>query len=71
MGGAGLTIRSSSQDSKTFGAFYDGEYQSSSGTGTKQTLISSLFDASRSNDIYGKSNTVQPSALTSRFYIKF
>lgn len=29
------------------------------------------FDASRSNAIYGKSNTVQPASLTARFYIKF
>lgn len=29
------------------------------------------FDASRSNAIYGKSNTVQPPALTMRYYIKY
>ena len=29
------------------------------------------FDASRCSSIYGKSSTVQPNSLTSRFYIKF
>ena len=29
------------------------------------------FDASRSSSIYGTSSTVQPPALTMRFYIKF
>ena len=29
------------------------------------------FDASRSSSIYGKSSTVQPPALTMRFYIKY
>lgn len=29
------------------------------------------FDASRSNSIYGNSTTVQPPALTMRFYIKY
>ena len=29
------------------------------------------FDASRSNPIYGKSSTVQPPALTMRYYIKY
>ena len=29
------------------------------------------FDASRSNSIYGNSSTVQPPALTMRYYIKY
>ena len=32
---------------------------------------SMCFDASRSNSIYGSSDTVQPNSLTVRFYIKF
>ena len=29
------------------------------------------FDASKSNSIYGNSTTVQPPAVTMRFYIKY
>lgn len=30
-----------------------------------------IFDASKSNIIYGNSTTVQPNSLTTRFYIKY
>ena len=30
-----------------------------------------VFDASKSNSIYGKSSTVQPPTLTARYYIKY
>ena len=30
-----------------------------------------IFNASNSNSIYGKSNTVQPPALTMRYIIKY
>lgn len=39
----------------------------SSGSGTNKVLV---FDASKSNSIYGKSTTVQPASYTVRFYIK-
>lgn len=54
------------------GAFYydgknerGGAYDSASSQGIAE------FDASRSNAIYGNSNTVQPNTLTARIYIKF
>lgn len=43
------------------GAFYDANYTLSNGSDDK-TTNSFGFDASRSNAIYGKSNTVQPPA---------
>jgi hypothetical protein len=39
-------------------------------TGSANFRASCTFDASRSNPIYGNSNTVQPSALTCRYIIK-
>lgn len=58
--------------SATTGAFY---VASNSGTRIKGTSSSDErqaygFDASLSNSIYGNSSTVQPPALTMRFYIK-
>lgn len=57
------------------GAFYEqksenGNYvQNASGTSSVAKTIG--FQASRSNSIYSKSSTVQPPALTMRFYIKY
>lgn len=57
------------------GAFVRSEYKDQHGgidNDNDGWFYSSLyFDASRSNAIYGNSNTVQPTALTVRFYIKF
>lgn len=39
--------------------------------GTGQYVSDFSFDASRSSDIYGASNTVQPPAVTMRYYIKY
>ena len=49
------------------GCFHQGSVYSQKiegGTGTYQSLPDMSFDASRSNSIYGASNTVQPPALT-------
>lgn len=40
------------------------------GTGSARGLDKLTFDASRSNPIYGNSDTVQPNALTARYIIK-
>ena len=51
------------------GAFY----KSGLGTGTGDSDDDNpflYFDASRSNPIYGRSNTVQPPSLTVRYYIR-
>ena len=54
------------------GAFYGGaEYLAKPWGGSTGEANTACFDASRSNAIYGNSNTVQPTALTARFYIKF
>lgn len=37
----------------------------------KNNFLGIDFDASRCDNIYGNSDVVQPSALTSRFYIKY
>ena len=60
------------KDNAWHGAF-QGTYNNG---GTNQVTSSTAFwnmtfDASRCSSIYGASSTVQPSALTSRFYIKF
>lgn len=53
------------------GAFYlKGDRQKISGSGHGWGMIH-YFDASRSNAIYGKSNTVQPNSLKLKYYIKY
>lgn len=68
VGDAGLTF----SDANVGGAFYlNGILDSWNGTiqgGNRKYLD---FDASRSNSIYGNSDTVQPPALTMRYYIKY
>jgi hypothetical protein len=56
----------------TNGAFYtsDTNHVSYSPTGSSGLAGYFNFDASRSNPIYGASNTVQPNALTCRYIIK-
>lgn len=55
------------------GSFYFGE-TISNGTGVKTGWADSwsevIFDASRSNVIYGNSMTVQPSAMTVNYFIR-
>lgn len=48
-----------------------GDYNSSIDTRHPEDNDGMSFDASRSSPIYGKSTTVQPPALTTRFYIKY
>lgn len=40
-------------------------------SGNNLGAYASKLNASRSNVLYGRSNTVQPSALTCQYYIKF
>lgn len=62
-------------DDQTSGAFYVLHHATvtslatTDGTKNLQGLIS--FDASRSNAIYGASDTVQPPALTARYIVKY
>ena len=61
------------------GAWYDGidAFKDTQGVGSLSVSGSGHygrrldFKASNSNTIYGKSTKVQPSALTTRYYIKF
>ena len=56
------------------GAFYAADYVDYIGrvnTGNVSGYRVLAFDASRSNSIYGNSNTVQPPALTMRYIIKY
>lgn len=54
------------------GAFYSGSSQSGGGATASGRVKWRLYmDASRSNSIYGKSNTVQPPAVTVNFCIKY
>lgn len=53
------------------GAFNKTSYSGWAEKGTEGTDYTWNFDASRSNAIYGKSTTVQPPALTMRYYIKY
>lgn len=62
------------KSSETTGAFYNNGNASkvtglAGASGSHATGIN--FDASRSSGIYGKSTTVQPPALTMRYYIKY
>ena len=64
------------QDSGNSGAMYSGNMfenpeSSYSAPHTPGTWGSIAFDASKSNSIYGSSSTVQPPALTMRYYIKY
>lgn len=60
------TIESSS-GAFTHSQFYSKGYGSSSGNNSANIS----FDASKSNSIYGASDTVQPPALTMRYYIHY
>ena len=53
------------------GAFYKSEALGKSMYGWDDYMGAALFDASRSNNIYGKSTTVQPATLTTCYYIKY
>lgn len=52
------------------GAFYVGS-GTGNGDGGSGATIGIVLDASRSSGIYGASTTVQPPALTMRYYIKY
>lgn len=54
----------------TSGAFASGKTTADSFEGSVRNSVLT-FDASRSNSIYGNSETVQPPAVTMRFYIKY
>ena len=45
-------------------------WTAATGGGVGDSTNHVLFDASRANSIYGNSNTVQPPAMTVRFYIR-
>ena len=70
----GTDFRSSNIMWPDGGAFYGtqrmttGDAVPQSGTATQWNIS---FDASRSNNIYGNSNTVQPPALTMKYIIKY
>lgn len=66
-GGRGYTTGCFKQDAdKNIPPTINGENWNGDGNGTGFT-----FDASLSNPIYGKSNTVQPAALSCKFCIKY
>lgn len=68
--GAANVARGSGYTYKAEGAFYD----SNNGAGGNWDTSASCrlnIDASRSSSIYGSSDTVQPPALTTQFYIKY
>ena len=48
-----------------------GVTQTRVGWEVKTSITDIEFDASRSNPIYGNSDTVQPNSISCRFYIKF
>ena len=52
------------------GAFYRNSAKSTL-IGWDTTYQGISFDASRSNAIYGNSDTVQPKSMTTRYYIKY
>lgn len=49
----------------------DKEYSAGNGGGNNRPYYSAKFDASKSDAIYGSSDTVQPPALTMRYFIKY
>lgn len=53
------------------GAFYKISGKGVDGSSVRTDNNLAAFDASRSNPIYGASTTVQPPALTMRYYIKY
>ena len=55
------------------GAFYSQEEYSSGGANYTSTGLTSsrVFDASKSNSIYGNSTTVQPPAVSTIYLIKY
>lgn len=71
-GSSGFTLRSDSPWAPT-GAFFSGENTSAGlmGDGGSAGFTKAAFDASKSNIIYGNSNTVQPPALQLIPQIKF
>ncbi|MBO5667925.1 MAG: phage tail protein, partial [Lentisphaeria bacterium] len=64
-------------DKNMDGALYDPAWSSKgfnwdNGVTSENGYVGQMgFDASRSNPIYGSSDTVQPPALTMRFFIKY
>lgn len=61
---------STSYGATPIGAFYaTGSATMNTGTGGTDKGIG--LDLSRSNSVFGGSDTVQPNSLTCRFYIKF
>ena len=60
----------------SFGCFYAGEVQNSipsigESVAPYTSEIKTIFDASRSSAVYGKSDTVQPKSITLRAMIKY
>lgn len=60
----------------SFGCFYAGEVQNSipsigESVASYTSEIKTIFDASRSSAVYGKSDTVQPKSITLRAMIKY
>ena len=54
------------------GAIYTGVYEeAATNSGGANRYAFSSLDASKSNSIYGSSDTVQPNAITARYYIKY
>ena len=55
------------------GAFYgsNSSLKGQIGSGSAFGEGNMYFDASRSNSIYGNYDTVQPNAITARYYIKY
>ena len=69
-----MDYRDNNKSDETTGAFNLYSSNVYSGTNGGSTLMFgniSDFNASRESSIYGKSNTVQPPALTMRMYIKY
>ena len=53
------------------GAFYSGGKNGKKAGGDVSTGVTIGFDASRSNPIYGSSETVNPSSISCSMFIKF
>lgn len=53
------------------GAFYNSSNSMWNATGNSDACYDINLDASRSSSIYGNSTTVQPPAVTMRYYIKY
>ena len=53
------------------GALYTSKRKSGAYYNAGNCMNDLYFDASKSNSIYGSSDTVQPNAITARYYIKY